>query len=309
MRRKSVRKSGGHDAEGLLDELYATPPPAFVSRREELAAEAKAEGRSEDARLIHAARRPTLAAWAANVLLRSQPVASQRFLELGRALREAYRTLDAEGIKDLSGQRRSIVSTLSRQAAALAREAGHPLSDAAQQDVASTLHAVLADQDAADRWATGRLQSALTPPADFPSSTAAPTDAHQKPTRAPTAPRSSRTPAKDELAQRRRQRQEQLAQARKDAKAADQRLRRQRAEQQDAEASMEQARDRHDQARQQVSAAEEQLRQAREELQKAEREQQAAEERCRAEADAVARAEQAVRDASQEVERLATPAR
>ncbi|WP_405607915.1 hypothetical protein [Streptomyces sp. NBC_00076] len=307
MQRKGVRKSGGHDTEGLLDELYATPPPGFVSRREELAAEAKAEGRIEDARLIHAARRPTLAAWAANVLLRSQPVASQRFLELGRALREAYRTLDADGIKDLSDQRRSIVSTLSRQAAALAREAGHPLSDAAQQDVASTLQAVLADQDAADRWATGRLQSALTPPADFPSSTAAPADAQPQSTRAPTATRSSRTPAKDELGQRRRQRQEQLAQARKAAKAADQRLRRQRAAQEDAEAAMEQARDRHEQARQQVSAAEEQLRQAREELRKAEQEQQAAEERCRAEADAVARAEQAAQDASREVDRLATP--
>jgi DNA repair exonuclease SbcCD ATPase subunit len=314
MQHKGAGGSGGHAADELVDELYATPPPDFVSRREELAAEAKAEGRMEDALLIHAARRPTLAAWAANMLLRSQPVASQRFLELGRALREAYRTLDVEGIKELSDQRRNIVSTLSRQAAALAREAGHPLSDAAQQDVASTLHAVLADQDAADRWATGRLQSALTPPVDFPSTaataaTAATGGASRKPVRAPTAPRSSPTRAKDELAQRRRQRQEQLAQARKVAKAADQRLRKQRAAQDDADASMEQARGRHDQARQQVSAAEEQLRRAREEFQEAEQEQQAAEERCLAAADAVARAERALRDASQEVERLAAPVR
>lgn len=311
MQRKGVKGSGGHDAEGPLDELYATPPPHFVSRREELAADAKAEGRKEDARLIHAARRPTLAAWAANVLLRSQPVASRRFLELGRALREAYRTLDADGIRELSEQRRRIVSTMSRQAAALAREAGHPLSDAAQQDVASTLHAVLADQDAADRWATGRLRSALTPPADFPSGTAAPAGAPRTSARAPAAPRSSRERAgtKDELARRRRRRQEQLAQARKAAEAADRRLREQRAEQADADASMEQARDRHDQARQQVSAAEGQLRQARERFQKAEQEERAAEERCRAAADAVAGAERAVRDAAQEVERLAAPVR
>lgn len=113
MQRKDARGSGRHDVEGLVDELYATPPSAFVSRREELAAEAKADGRVEDARLIHAARRPTLAAWAANLLLRSQPAESQRFLELGRALREAYRTLDADGIKELSDQRSSIVSALS----------------------------------------------------------------------------------------------------------------------------------------------------------------------------------------------------
>ncbi|MCX4537691.1 hypothetical protein [Streptomyces sp. NBC_01669] len=309
MQRKGARGSGGHDVEGVVDELYATPPSAFVSRREELAAEAKADGRVEDARLIHAARRPTLAAWAANLLLRSQPAESQRFLELGRALREAYRTLDADGIKELSDQRSSIVSALSRQAAALAREAGHRLSGAAQQDLASTLRAVLADQDAADRWAAGRLESALTPPADFPSGTAATADAAQKPARAPTAPRSSRTRAKDELAERRRQRQEQLAQARKTAATADQRLRRQRAEQVDADASLQQTRDRHAQARQQVSAAEEQLRKAREEFQRAEHEQQEAEARCQAAADAVTRSERAAQEAAQEVERLTGPVR
>ncbi|WP_443050861.1 hypothetical protein [Streptomyces sp. NBC_00208] len=272
---------GGHDVEGLLDELYATPPTDFVSRREELAAEAKADGRVEGARQIRAARRPTLAAWAANLLLRSEPAESQRFLELGRALRGAYRSLDADGIKELSDQRSSIVSALSRQAAALAREAGHRLSGAAQQDVVSTLRAVLADQDAADRWAAGRLESALTPPAEFPSGIAATAEAPQKPTRAPTAPRSSRTRAKDELAKRRRQRQEQLAQARKAAAMADQQFRRQRAEQADADASLQQARNLHAQARQRVAAAEEQLRKIREEFQRAEHEQQEAEERAR----------------------------
>ncbi|MDX3771705.1 MULTISPECIES: hypothetical protein [unclassified Streptomyces] len=304
MQRKDARGSGEQDVDGLLDELYAMPPSDFVSRREELAAEAKADGRVEDARLIHAARRPTLAAWAANLLLRAQPAESQRFLELGRALRKAYRTLDADGIKELSEQRSSIVSALSRQAAALAREAGHRLSDAAQQDVASTLRAVLADQNAADRWAAGRLESALTPPADFPSGTAAPADAPRKPARAPTARRSSRSGAKDELAERRRQRQKQLAQARRAAATADQRLRDQRAEQADADASLQQARDRHAQAREDVTAAEDQLRKAREDFQRAEHEQQVAEERCQAAADGVTRTERAAQEAAQEVERL-----
>ncbi|WP_030935218.1 hypothetical protein [Streptomyces sp. NRRL B-24720] len=306
MQRKDAPGSG---VGGLVDELYATPPSAFVSRREELVAQAKADGRVEDARLIHAARRPTLAAWAANLLLRSQPAESQRFLELGRALREAYRTLDADGIKQLSDQRSSIVSALSRQAAALAREAGHRLSDAAQQDVASTLRAVLADQDAADRWAAGRLEMALTPPTDFPSGIAAPADVGKKPVREPTAQRSSRTGARDELAERRRQRQKQLAQARKAAAVADQRLRRPRAELADADASLQQARDRHDQARQQVTAAEDQLRKAREELHRAQHEQQKAEQRREVAADTVTRAERAVQEAVQEVERLTDPVR
>lgn len=159
-RRKRVRDGGERDVEAVLDELYITPPADFVARREELAAAAKAAGHADDARRIHAAHRPTLAAWAANLLLRSQPEESRRFLELGHALREAYRTLDAAGINELSEQRRRIVTALSRQTARLAEEAGHRLSDPVQQDVESTLRAVLTDPDAAERWAGGRLEGA-----------------------------------------------------------------------------------------------------------------------------------------------------
>ncbi|ELS51519.1 hypothetical protein STVIR_7537 [Streptomyces viridochromogenes Tue57] len=291
--------------ETVLDELYATPPPGFVSRREELAAEAKAAGRVEDARRIRAARRPTLAAWAANLLWRAQPDESQRFLELGRALREAYRTLDAAGISELSAQRRSVVSALSQQAARLAREAGHRLSDSAQQDVEATLRAVLADPEAADRWAGGRLEGALTPPSEFPFGSAPTPGLPQRPTRPAATPPAPRKGTKDELAERRRERQERLARAHEAAEAAAQRLRRQRADQADADALLQRARERHEEAGQQVSAAEQQLHQARQELQRADRERREAEERHQAVTDALARAEREAREAAQEVKRLA----
>lgn len=308
-RKRGGRADAASDVEAVLDDLYTTPPPAFVARREELAVAARTSGRADDARRIHAARRPTLAAWAANLLLRSQPEESGQFLELGRALREAYRALDADGIKELSAQRRSIVSALSRQAAQLARSAGHRLSDAAQQDVESTLGAVLADEDAAEEWATGRLESALTPPSVFPSGTGttAAVDTPHKAAKRTADPSSAKRP-KDDLADRRRlKRKEELAQARKTAKEAERNVRDRRAGQADADAALRRARHRHDQARQQEVAAEEQLRQAREELRRAEREQREAEDRQQAAAAAVARAEQAAGEAADEVERLAVP--
>ncbi|MGW0334852.1 hypothetical protein ACWD0J_23790 [Streptomyces sp. NPDC003011] len=331
MRRKGGRGGTGPDGEAvdgeavdveaLLDELHITPPPGFVARREELAAAAKADGRVDDARRIHAARRPTLAAWAANLLLRGRQEESRRFLELGQALREAYRSLDADGIKELSEQRRTVVSALSRQAARLAREAGHRLSDTAQREVASTLRAVLADEDAAARWATGRLETALTPPSAFPASTpqeSGPRSKSPKPPRSPkspttskpssraAAPPSSRARAEDDLAERRRRREER-ARAEKAARAAERRLRDRHAARADADALVQQARDRHDQARRQVSAAEQRLRQAQEELQQAEQEQRAAVEGRQAAVDAVNEAEQEAREAAQEVERLTAP--
>lgn len=296
MRRKGVSREGdgGSDVEAVLDELYATPPAEFVARREVLAAAARTAGRAEDARRIHAARRPTLAAWAANRLLRSRPEESRQFLELGQALREAYRTLDSTELKELSAQRRRVVSALSRQAAQLAREAGHRLSDSVQQDVESTLRAVLTDPDAAEQWAKGRLEGALAPPSAFPTDTPPPARVAPR-TTAKTPPRE-----KDEVAERRRQRQEQLGRARRTAAAAERRLRDQRTRQAKAEASLGQARDRH-------ARAEERLRKAREEAQHTAREQQRAEEQYQADTDALTRAEREARDAAAEVDRLRPP--
>ncbi|MFE0319842.1 hypothetical protein [Streptomyces albogriseolus] len=181
------RPGPGDDVEAVLDELYALPPSEFVARREERAARARTRRRAQDARRIHAARRPTLAGWAANLLRRSRPDEARRFLELGRALREAYATLDPSGLKELSAQRRRIVSEMSRQAAALAREAGHPLSDTVQRDVETTLRAVLADPEAAAVWEAGRVEGVLTPPSEFGAEVVAAAPARREPARARTS--------------------------------------------------------------------------------------------------------------------------
>ncbi|MCL6737923.1 hypothetical protein [Streptomyces neyagawaensis] len=285
----------GPDVETVLDELYVTPPSDFVGRREVWAAAARTSGRGDDARAIRGARRPTLAAWAANLLLRSRPEESRQFLQLGESLREAYRTLDPGGLKELSDQRRRVVAALSREAAGLARTAGQPLSGPVLQEVESTLRAVLADADAARRWSGGRLETALAPPSTFSSDTeasaVAPATA-KRPTRAtakPSAPAKGKrsgpaeAPAastrgregKDELAERRRERQlrlereQRLTQAREAAEAAERRLDDRRAEAEDADASLRRTRDHRDRARRQVSAAEQQLRKAREALERA----------------------------------------
>ncbi|KES08335.1 hypothetical protein BU52_04735 [Streptomyces toyocaensis] len=296
MRRKDVRDGGDGDVETVLDELYALPPSEFVARREERAAAARTARRAEDARRIHAARRPTLAAWAANLLRRSRPDETERFLELGRALREAHATLDPSGLKELSAQRRRIVAELSRQAAGLAREAGHPLSDAVQRDVETTLRAVLADPEAAGVWATGRVESALTPPSGFPAGAAT-----AEPARTPPAPVRKRK--RDEPAERRAERQRRLAEARQAAREAEERLRDRRAEQDDAEAALQRAREHALETEERVSALEEQLRRSRAEWERAEREKGDAEKRQRTAADTVTRARREAEEAAREAER------
>ncbi|MDG9715484.1 hypothetical protein [Streptomyces sp. DH24] len=311
MQRKGAGRGRGgeRDVEAVLDELYVTRPSEFVARREERAVAARTAGRAEDARRIRAARRPTTAAWAANLLLRSAPEESRQFLELGRELREAYRTLDAAGLKELSAQRRRVVSALSREAAGLARDAGLRLSAAVQQEVEATLQAVLTDPEAADRWATGRLEGALTPPSHFPAGTGPVKRTRTGPAPAEAAPRPAQRRTKDELAERRRRRQEELTRARKAAEAAERQLGDRRSDLADAEESLRRARDRHDEAEQRVAAAERHLEEAREELERVGRERHEAGKRQRSAADALARAEREAREAAKEAERLAGPRR
>ncbi|MBY8878851.1 hypothetical protein K7862_14555 [Streptomyces sp. PLK6-54] len=312
---KARGPNGAPDVEAALDDLYTTPPSAFTARRTDLAAEARDAGNEDDARRITGTRRPTLGAWAANLLALSRPEESRQFLELGRALREAHRTLDRAQLKELSARQWRIIAALAAQAVQLAGEAGNRLSTAVQREVESTLRAVLADPDAAERWAAGRLQSTLTPPSTLPGSAVPPDaapDAAGRPRgrttgagpKAATSRQDAAAPAaRDDLAERRRAREERLARAREEAKAADDEVRGQRKEVSAAERALERTRSGRERGQRQADAAEERLRQTRADLDQADQDLREAEERHRAAADGLAGAERTARDAAREVER------
>jgi hypothetical protein len=283
------------------------PPSGFVARRGELAAELKQAGDAAGARTVRGARRPTLAAFAANLLARSKPAETARFLELGRALREAHSTIDPGRLRELSRQQWRVIGALSAEAARLAEESGQRLSDTVRREVESTLRAALADPDAADRWAGGRLETALTPPAGLsaladaappaPGPRAATKPDAKKPAAraaAKAAKESEKESAeKDELAERRRIRQERLDRAREKAEAAERTARERREEHTAAEAALAEARERREQARQARDAAERRAAEAREALADADRAHDCAEHREHTAAEALDRADRA----------------
>ncbi|MGW7378962.1 hypothetical protein [Streptomyces sp. NPDC054794] len=92
------------------------------------------EGDRALAERIGKLRRPSLSAWASNLLVRQRPEEVET-LRLGEGVRRA------------------------------AARAGHPVGDGVEREVAATLHAVLADPDAAREWATGRLVEPYPPTA------------------------------------------------------------------------------------------------------------------------------------------------
>ncbi|MFF5446264.1 hypothetical protein [Streptomyces sp. NPDC012888] len=156
------------DVEETIDALYAGLPEEFVAARTEQAARARKAGDAGAAKRIAALPRPTLAAWAANLLAHREPEQTSRFRMLGEALRTAHHTLDAARLRDLSHRQHTVVAALAGTAARLAAEAGHPLTPPVRQQVEQILRTVLADEAAAEVWASGRLSEPPAAAVDFP---------------------------------------------------------------------------------------------------------------------------------------------
>lgn len=147
--------------EEAAGELYGLPPVEFTAARDARAAEARAAGQRELATGIRQLRRPTLSAWAVNLLARHQPDALADLVELAGELRTAQSNLQRDALRELMRRRQQRLSTLVADATRLADEAGHPLGDEAVRQVERTLTATLSDPEAAQQVLSGRLVSPL----------------------------------------------------------------------------------------------------------------------------------------------------
>ncbi|MGA5407590.1 hypothetical protein ACPCSC_10050 [Streptomyces lavendulocolor] len=151
----------------MTEELYGLRPDRFTAARNARAAEARKAGDRALAEAVRSLRRPTLAAWVSNLLVRERPAEARSLAALGDGLRRAHRELDGERLRELSRKQHAVVAALARQARQLAADAGQPVGDDVQHEVEATLHAVLADPAAAGEWASGRLVRPLSAPVGF----------------------------------------------------------------------------------------------------------------------------------------------
>lgn len=157
------------DLDAVADELYALRPEDFVAARDQRALDARRSGEKALAKEIGALRRPSLAAWVSNLLVRRQPEEVQPLVVLGEELRRAHRELDGPQLRRLARRQTELIGALGRQARRLAAQAGHPVGEGVQREVEETLHAVLADPEAAQQWAAGRLAKPLHSTIGFPA--------------------------------------------------------------------------------------------------------------------------------------------
>jgi hypothetical protein len=212
-----------------VDELYGLPLDRFTPERNALAKELRSAGRREEATEVAALRKPSVAAWAVNQLVRTQRRAVAELLEAGDALLAAHDDVLAGrgGSGELRAaveQERTAVDGLTAAARGLLTSDGHELSPTIIERVADTLHAAALDEDARAQVHEGRLERELRHVGlGMAPSGAAPARPARKP--APRAPRLQDGRAAAERAERDRAERER-AEARAAARATEREARR-----------------------------------------------------------------------------------
>lgn len=141
----------------IVDELYGLAPEAFVTRRNELAREAKADGDRELAARIAKLRRPTQSAWAINQWVRVNPDESALIAELASELTAAQRRSAVDKMRALSRRRQELIGSSVSAVARTAADLQVTLADGAIREVTQTLRAAVADREVLEQVVLGNL--------------------------------------------------------------------------------------------------------------------------------------------------------
>lgn len=193
----------------IANALYALPLDGFIAARTAAAKEAAGAAEWLPA-AVRALPKPSVAAWAVNMLAAHQPDILAQLTELGGRMRAAQASLDAAGMRDLGRERRALLASAVDAACSVAEQHGRRISGAVATAVEGTLRAVTADEGAAAAVQSGRLLQVLS--ADgvdtvdldgavaVPGAVAAPRTAAPVPDQATTATTApARSPAKPRL--------------------------------------------------------------------------------------------------------------
>lgn len=157
---------GEPDLTDVAGPLYALPLTDFVAARTAAAKDVLAAGpataeRRALASAVRSLPKPSVAAWAVNMLAAHRPGTLRELASLGSSMRAAQAGLDTETLRSLSQQRKRLLSAAVGTARAVAEEHGRRISGAVAAEVEQTLRAATADQGAAEAVQSGVLLRSL----------------------------------------------------------------------------------------------------------------------------------------------------
>jgi hypothetical protein len=143
----------------VADALYAGSVDAFTEARNQAAKQAGDKGLAAQIKKL---KKPSVAAWAVNLLVRRESEQIDSVLGLAEQLRAAAEALDGAELRALTKQRRQLTSALASSAKSLAHDAGVRLTGPVVDQVEGMITAAMLDPVAAQVVRTGRIVTAFT---------------------------------------------------------------------------------------------------------------------------------------------------
>jgi hypothetical protein len=160
---------GAYDQAVSVDspeDLYGLPLDRFIPERAALVKALRGEKRREEASEVTALRKPSVAAWAVNQLVRTQPKPLEALFQAGDDLAQAQARATAgkgggDAMRDATRRQRDAVRELLEGAEGLLSSEGHALSQTMMDRVGETLRAAAVDEEARRQVAGGCLTQEL----------------------------------------------------------------------------------------------------------------------------------------------------
>jgi hypothetical protein len=147
------------DLLDIADELYGLPMNDFTPARDAKAKELKG---TELAGPVKALKKPSLAAWVVNMLVRHETEQVDQVLAVGAALRDAATSLDGKELRELTKQRRQLTNAVTARARGVASSLGVKVTQSVADQVEDSLTAAMLDPDCAKALRSGLLVAAMS---------------------------------------------------------------------------------------------------------------------------------------------------
>lgn len=136
------------------DPLFEIAPEEFTAERDRIAKELKKQGEAGAAAKVKALRRPSITAYALNLVARRHADLISSLLEADERLRTAKSRAEMDGAK---ADRQKAISAISGRAITLLAEQGRPVTAPLRERTTETLLAAATDDETRERLQRGRL--------------------------------------------------------------------------------------------------------------------------------------------------------
>ncbi|WP_426998228.1 hypothetical protein [Pseudarthrobacter sp. N5] len=153
---------GGDRLADIARSLYTLPLGDFVAARTSAARSAATEFGATLAAEVRTLPKPSVAAWALNMLIAHCPEKVSKLAGIGESMRAAQLALDAGTLRGLAQQRRKAISEAMEAVRTVAEQQGRRISGPVASGVEQTLRAAVADERAAAAIRSGRLLRVLS---------------------------------------------------------------------------------------------------------------------------------------------------